>query len=128
MNKASKPAINTNIGTLINTTTVSCKLENEPIPIEEETKPMSLLAQVRAQVDANIAEIQSKINDQLYKEWGISPRKPISMSRTTSVSGQKGYEIQYNLDEHKSAPDGFYNLMSVSSDMNGKIRSVRITK
>ena len=128
MNKASKPATNTNIGTLINPTTASCKLENVPIPIEEETKPMSLLAQVRAQVDANIAEIQSKINDQLYKEWGISPRKPISMSRTTSVSGQKGYEIQYNLDEHKNAPDGFYNLMSVSSDMNGKIRSVRITK
>ena len=128
MNKASKPATNTNIGTLINPTTASCKLENVPIPIEEETKPMSLLAQVRAQVDANIAEIQSKINDQLYKEWGISPRKPISMSRTTSVSGQKGYEIQYNLDEHKNAPDGFYNLMSVSSDINGKIRSVRITK
>lgn len=89
---------------------------------------MSLLDQIRAQVDANITEIQSKINDQLYKQWGISPRKPISMSRTTSLNGQKGYEIQYNLDEQQKAPDGFYNLLSVSSDLNGNIKDVRVTK
>ena len=89
---------------------------------------MSLLAQVRAQVDANIAEIQSKISEQLYKEWGISPRKPVCMSRTTSLNGQKGYEVQYDLDDRKKAPEGFYNRLSVSSDMTGRIRSVRVTK
>ena len=128
MEKAPAPTANSNIGTLFTPTTATCKLENVPVKIEEDTKPMSLLTQVRAQVDANIAEIQSKINDQLYKQWGISPRKPISMSRTTSLNGQKGYEIQYDLDEHKKAPDGFYNLLSVSSDLNGNIRSVRVTK
>ena len=128
MNKAATPAANNNIGTLFSPTTDTCKLETVSIPIEEETRPMSLLAQVRAQVDANIAEIQSKISEQLYKEWGISPRKPVSMSRTTALNGQKGYEIQYDLDEQKKAPDGFYNLLSVSSDLNGKIRSVRVTK
>lgn len=128
MNKAPAPTIDAKIGTLFTPTAASSKLENVPVSMEEEAKPVSLLAQVRAQVDANIAEIQSKINDQLYKQWGISPRKPISMSRTTSLGGQKGYEIQYDLDDHKKAPEGFYNLLSVSSDLNGKIRSVRVTK
>lgn len=128
MNKASTPATTSNIGTLFSPTDTSYKLENVPIQIKEDTRPMSLLDQIRAQVDANITEIQSKINDQLYKQWGISPRKPISMSRTTSLNGQKGYEIQYNLDEQQKAPDGFYNLLSVSSDLNGNIKDVRVTK
>ena len=126
--KTATPAANSHVGALFSPTTASCKLENVPIPIDEASKPMSLLAQVRAQVDANITEIQSKISEQLYKEWDISPRKPISMSRTTSLNGQKGYEIQYDLDGQKKAPDGFYNLLSVSSDLNGKIRNVRVTK
>lgn len=117
-----------NIGALSSPTETASKLEIVPIKAEEDTKPMSLLTQVRAQVDANISEIQLKISDQLYKQWGISPRKPISMSRTTSLNGQKGYEVQYHLDEHKKVPDGFYNILSVSSDLNGKIRSVRVTK
>ena len=117
-----------NIGALSSPTETASKLETIPIKAEEDSKPMSLLTQVRAQVDANISEIQLKISDQLYKQWGISPRKPISMSRTTSLNGQKGYEVQYHLDEHKKVPDGFYNILSVSSDLNGKIRSVRVTK
>ena len=127
MNKTSTRAASTsNIGTLFCPTAASCKLENVPIKMKEETK--SLLAQVRTKVDANIAEIQSKINDQLYKQWGINPRKPISMSRTTSLNGQKGYEIQYNLDDSPKVPDGFYNLLSVYSDLNGNIRDIRVTK
>ena len=126
--KAAAPAAKSNIGTLCSPTTESCKLERVSIPTEEAPRPMSLLAQVRAQVDANIAEIQSKISEQLYKEWGISPRKPVCMSRTTSLNGQKGYEVQYDLDDRKKAPEGFYNRLSVSSDMNGRIRSVRVTK
>ena len=116
------------IGALSSPTETAFKLETVPIKAEEDSKPMSLLTQVRAQVDANISEIQLKISDQLYKQWGISPRKPISMSRTTSLNGQKGYEVQYHLDEHKKVPDGCYNILSVSSDLNGKIRSVRVTK
>ena len=108
--------------------TTSGRLENVPIAVGEDAKPMSLLAQVRAQVDANLAEIQSRINEQLYKQWGISPRKPVRMSRTTSLGGQKGYEMLYNLDESGKVPDGFYNQLSVSSDLNGEIKSVRVTK
>ena len=37
------------------------------------------------------------------------------MSRTTSLGGQKGYEMLYNLDESGKVPDGFYNQLSVSS-------------
>ena len=129
MNKSLKHIQNTKIGTLIDPATTYSKIESEPIPMGgEDTKPMSLLSQVRAQVDANIAEIQSQISEQLYNQWGITPRKPISMSRTTSLSGQKGYELQYNLDENKESPEGFYNLLNVSSDLKGKIRSVRVTK
>lgn len=128
MGTASMAAVGSRIGALFGSATASGRLENVPIAVGEDAKQMSLLAQVRAQVDANLAEIQSRINEQLYKQWGISPRKPVRMSRTTSLGGQKGYEMLYNLDESGKVPDGFYNQLSVSSDLNGEIKSVRVTK
>lgn len=127
--QASASVANTSIGKLCAQSNSFCKLENTPIYIDgEEAKPVSLFAQIRSQVDANIAEIQSIISEQLYKQWGISPRKLINMSRTTSLNGQKGYEIQYNLDDEIKIPNGFYHQLIVSSDLKGKIKNIRVTK
>lgn len=84
----------------------------------------ALLERVRAQVNANLAQIRESVNKHLYENYGVKPRALSSIFRVKYADGREEMSLTYKMSENEIFKPG----VTVRIDSRRNVKSVLMTK
>ena len=96
----------------------------ETVAQKSADKPLSMLEQLRQQVNKNIMDISNAIGQHLYEQYGIPKREPFFVQKVKYSNGKENLNFHYDCSENENVRTEFI----VQTSHNGEILRVAQTK